>query len=155
MSPRLSRRTNPVRDDRGAATLIAAALVGVLIAVTAGVAVLGAAVIARHRAQAAADLAAHAAATGLPAGQRFACAQAASVAAAMGTALAGCVVEGLDAVVTIDAETGVRRWRARAQARAGPADQSAASSALPSLSIDFRLARVLTSPGSWATTAPC
>ncbi|MHA3019018.1 Rv3654c family TadE-like protein [Mycobacterium sp. BMJ-28] len=99
-------------------------MVGVLVAITMGLAVLGSAVIARHRAQAAADLAAHAAATGLAAGRQFACAQAASVATAMGTALSSCAVDGLDAVVAVEADTGVRHWRARAWARAGPADQS-------------------------------
>lgn len=96
-------------------------MVGVLVAVTMGMAVLGTAVMARHRAQAAADLAAHAAATALPSGRHAACAQATSVASAMGAALSGCVIDGLDAVVTVDAVTGVRQWRARAQARAGPA----------------------------------
>ncbi|QNJ96465.1 flp pilus-assembly TadE/G-like family protein [Mycolicibacterium fluoranthenivorans] len=112
--------SNPVSDDRGSATLIGAAMVGVLVAVTMGMAVVGAVVIARHRAQAAADLAAHAAATALPSGRHVACAQATSVASAMGTALSDCVIDGLDAVVTVDAATGVRQWRARAQARAGP-----------------------------------
>lgn len=99
-------------------------MVGVLVALTSGLVILGAAVVARHRAQAAADLAAHAAAVGLPAGQQFACAQAASVTSAMSVTLAGCAVDGLDAVVSVDAATGLRQWRARAQARAGPADQS-------------------------------
>lgn len=99
-------------------------MVGVLAAVTMGLVVLGSAVIARHRAQAAADLAAHAAAAGLPSGHQFACAQASSVASAMGTALSDCVIDDLDAVVVVEASTGVRHWRARALARAGPVDQS-------------------------------
>jgi secretion/DNA translocation related TadE-like protein len=99
-------------------------MVGVLVAFTAGLAVLGATVIARHRAQSAADLAAHAAAVGLAAGRQSACAQASSVTAAMGAVLSGCAIEGADAVVSVQVATGVRHWRAAASARAGPADQS-------------------------------
>ena len=51
------RRSN-LRDERGSATVVAAAMVVVLLSVTGGCACLGAAVVARHRAQAAADLAA-------------------------------------------------------------------------------------------------
>ncbi|WP_264072414.1 pilus assembly protein TadG-related protein, partial [Mycobacterium palustre] len=51
------RRPNP-GDDRGAATVLAAAMVVVLLSVTGAGAYLGSAVVARHRAQAAADLAA-------------------------------------------------------------------------------------------------
>lgn len=103
---------------------MAAAMVGVLVALTLGLAVLGATIIARHRAQAAADLGAHAAAVGVPEGWQYACAQASSVTSAMGAVLSGCVVDGLDAVVSVQMATGLRHWRAAASARAGPADQS-------------------------------
>lgn len=97
-------------------------MVMVLLAVTAGVAVLGSVVIARHRAQSAADLAALSAAAGLTAGHQIACARAVSVATAMRTTLTDCAVQGLDTVVTVAADAGVPGWRASAQARAGPGE---------------------------------
>lgn len=101
-------------------TIVAAAMIVVLLTVTGGSAYVGAAVVARHRAQAAADLAALAGAARAPAGAESACAQAAAVARAMRVGVAGCTLEDLDVVVTI--ETGVGRWgNARAAARAGPA----------------------------------
>jgi secretion/DNA translocation related TadE-like protein len=97
-------------------------MVVVLLTVTGGSAYLGAAVIARHRAQAAADLAALAAAARLPGGPAAACAQASAVARAMGVRTAGCDIDDLDAVITVEASTAGSRWGiARAAARAGPA----------------------------------
>lgn len=96
-------------------------MVVVLLSVTAGSAYLGAAVVARHRAQAAADLAALAAAADVPAGPEAACARANAVAHAMRVATAECAVDDLDVVVTIEAGLAVGRWgKARAAARAGP-----------------------------------
>ncbi|WP_343573303.1 Rv3654c family TadE-like protein [Mycobacterium sp.] len=95
-------------------------MVAVLLTVTAGSAYLGAAVVARHRAQAAADLAALAAAARLPAGAESACAQATAVSRAMRSGIAGCAIDELDVVITIEAGAGA--WgKARAAARAGPA----------------------------------
>lgn len=97
-------------------------MVVVLLTVTGGSAYLGAAVVARHRAQAAADLAALAAAAGLPAGPETACTQAYAVARAMRISPADCIVDDLDVVVTIEASPAAGRWgNARAAARAGPA----------------------------------
>ncbi|BBY19179.1 Rv3654c family TadE-like protein [Mycolicibacterium litorale] len=110
-------------DERGAATLTAVAALAVLIAVTGGLAHVGSAVVARHRAQAAADLAALAAAGRLAAGTESACAQATLVAEAMNTSLTHCAVDGLEVVVRIDAAIGLGGWRfgpAHAAARGGP-----------------------------------
>jgi len=99
----------------------------VLLAATIGGVYLGAAVIARHRAQAAADLAALAAAGRLARGAGAACAQASAVAEAMNAGLAKCEVHELDVVVSIDVHVELGRFGmgpARAQARAGPADTS-------------------------------
>ncbi|NBP84013.1 MAG: hypothetical protein EBU54_01885 [Mycobacteriaceae bacterium] len=63
-SPRRSPRSS--RDDTGSATVLAAILITALLSMTAGALMLGAAVVARHRAQAAADLAALAGAGRLP-----------------------------------------------------------------------------------------
>ncbi|HJT91410.1 MAG TPA: pilus assembly protein TadG-related protein, partial [Mycobacterium sp.] len=55
-------RSSRDHAEQGSASLVAAAMVAVLLAVTLGGVYLGSAVIARHRAQAAADLASLAAA---------------------------------------------------------------------------------------------
>jgi secretion/DNA translocation related TadE-like protein len=76
--------------------------------------------VARHRAQAAADLAALAAAARLPSGVEAACARATVVAQTMRVSDVQCGADGLDVVVTVQvavAFTGA----ARAAARAGPA----------------------------------
>jgi secretion/DNA translocation related TadE-like protein len=91
-------------------------MVAVLLTVTVGGFYLGSAVIARHRAQAAADLAALAAAARLPEGTQAACGQALQIANAMRVGVADCNVDELDVVITIQAGP------ARAAARAGPVD---------------------------------
>lgn len=97
-------------------------MVMVLLAVTAGVAVLGSVVIARHRAQSAADLAALSAAAGIASGRQIACARAISVADAMRAMVTDCAVEGLDTIITVAVDAGVPGWRASARARAGPGE---------------------------------
>ena len=96
-----------------------------LIAMTVACAYLGAAVIARHRAQSAADLAALAAAGQLTHGTDAACAQAVALAAAMDTTVVDCSVAGLDVVVAVDVPVELGRLgtgEARAFARAGPVE---------------------------------
>ncbi|MDQ6525156.1 flp pilus-assembly TadE/G-like family protein [Nocardioides sp. LHD-245] len=116
------------RDQRGAATVLTLAMVGVLLLVGAAAGVVGAIVVAQRRAQAAADLAALAAATSL-AGRadhpgRDPCASAAEVAGDNGAELDSCRVEGRDVVVAV--RVGGPRWLGQDQdlvaaARAGPA----------------------------------
>jgi secretion/DNA translocation related TadE-like protein len=102
---------------------VAVAMMAVLIAVTVGGLYLGAAVIARHRAQAAADLASLAAAGRLANGTEAACAHADVVARSMHTTVTRCVVDELDVVITVDAPVTLGFWGpARAAARAGPVD---------------------------------
>lgn len=76
---------------------------------------IGSAVVARHRAQAAADLAALAGAARVADGPEAACSRSATIANAMAVAVADCTVDDLDVVVT------VRAGKAQAAARAGPA----------------------------------
>jgi len=96
-------------------------MVAVVLFVTGAGAYVGSVVLARHRAQAAADLAALAAAARVPAGAESACAQAGAVARAMRADPAGCAVDDLDVVVTVEVGLPVGRWgTARAAARAGP-----------------------------------
>lgn len=100
-------------------------MVVVLLTITGGSVYLGSAVVARHRAQAAADLAALAGAVLLAAGPESACAQAKVVARQMGVSTTGCTVDDLDIVITTEVRLAVLgRGSARAAARAGPAEQS-------------------------------
>jgi secretion/DNA translocation related TadE-like protein len=98
-------------------------MMAVLVTLTAFGGYIGSAVIARHRAQAAADLAALAAAVHLAEGVDAACTQASALARAMRTVVTQCAVEDLDVVVTVDAPLAFMRLAvgpARASARAGP-----------------------------------
>lgn len=99
-------------------------MVAVLLSVTGGGVYLGSVVVARHRAQAAADLAALAAAARLPVGPQTACEWATGIARRMRVDHAECAVQGLDVVVSVEVTAAFAGWRvgpARAVARAGPA----------------------------------
>ncbi|MEU7551061.1 Rv3654c family TadE-like protein [Streptomyces sp. NPDC044571] len=104
--------------DRGSATVWAALVATVLSAVFGGVLLLGQAVVARHRAAAAADLAALAAAATWAHGPEQACAAARRVAGAQGAALTACTVQGEVAAVTARPTTGP--FHPPITARAGP-----------------------------------
>ncbi|MEV7561506.1 Rv3654c family TadE-like protein [Streptomyces sp. NPDC089795] len=104
--------------DRGSATVWAALVATVLGAVFGGVLLLGQVVVARHRAAAAADLAALAAAATWAHGPETACATARRVARAQGAALVGCLVRGEVAEVT--AEVAAGPFTPAVRARAGP-----------------------------------
>ncbi|MCV7441339.1 helicase [Mycobacterium paraense] len=100
--------------------MLAAAMVVVLLSVTGAGAYVGSAVLARHRAQAAADLAALAGAARLPAGAAAACDRATAVAREMRVNDARCEVDELDVVVAVRVAVALG-GAARAAARAGPA----------------------------------
>lgn len=101
--------------------MLAALLAAALAAVAVGGIWIGSALIARHRAQAAADLAALAGAGRVAAGPTAVCRQAAEVAALMTASLRECRVEGIDVVVVVSALPGGSLGGvARAAARAGP-----------------------------------
>ena len=89
--------------------------------VTGAAAYIGSGVVARHRAQSAADLAALAAAARLPAGAEAACARANSVARGMRIDDIDCRVDDLDIVVTVRVAVPFAGM-AQAAARAGPVD---------------------------------
>lgn len=109
--------------DRGSASVLVLA-VGVVL-VVAGVfgAMIGAAHVANHRAQAAADLGALAGAARAIEGPAAACARAAELVTANGGRLTHCQLDGLDLTVTVAVNpataTGIGR-AATATARAGP-----------------------------------
>lgn len=109
--------------ERGAATLLAVACLGVLVLVGAALGVVAAMVHAHREAQSAADLAALAAASALAQG-RDGCSAARHIAAANRARLDGCQIEGREVIVEVTV-TGPRWLRQtedlRARARAGPA----------------------------------
>ncbi|MFE5558622.1 Rv3654c family TadE-like protein [Streptomyces sp. NPDC056544] len=104
--------------DRGSATVWAALVATVLGAVFGGVLLFGQAVVARHRAAAAADLAALAAAATWAHGPKTACGAALRVARAQGASLGGCLLRGEVAEVTARIAAGP--FTAVIRARAGP-----------------------------------
>ncbi|MFK0046782.1 Rv3654c family TadE-like protein [Streptomyces sp. NPDC090741] len=104
--------------DRGSATVWAALVATVLGAVFGGVLLLGQAVVARHRAAAAADLAALAAAATWTHGPEAACAAARRVAGAQSAAVTACTVQGEVAEVAARPATGP--FAPMISARAGP-----------------------------------
>ncbi|WP_337352789.1 Rv3654c family TadE-like protein [Mycobacteroides chelonae] len=122
LPPNRSQRWNP-RAEEGSATIVAAAIIVVLLALTAGGAAVGSAVVARHRAQAAADLSALAGAQRALYGTVSACAEATVVARRTGAAVTSCMVDDLDVVVAVSVPVMLGRFGmgpARAAARAGP-----------------------------------
>jgi secretion/DNA translocation related TadE-like protein len=114
------------REERGAATLLVTACLGLLLLVGCALAVVAAMVAAHRTAQAAADLAALAAATAAQDGTDP-CAAAGSVASANGARLTACAIAGDE--VTVEVEVAGPRWLGQshdlsAAARAGPAHAS-------------------------------
>jgi secretion/DNA translocation related TadE-like protein len=93
----------------------------VLMVVTAGVLWFCAAVVTRHRAESAADLAALAAAVVAVQGEQRACAEARWVAERMDTVLRSCRLSGWDALVDVEAAF-EGFGSAAARARAGPVE---------------------------------
>jgi secretion/DNA translocation related TadE-like protein len=116
---------DPAADgDSGVATVWAAGAVAVLLVVLLGALHLGSAVVARHRAESAADLAALAAAARAVEGEERACAAARAVAVRAGADVLGCRLVGWDALV--EAGTALPfglpgAEAATGRARAGPA----------------------------------
>ncbi|HEY2502576.1 MAG TPA: Rv3654c family TadE-like protein [Mycobacterium sp.] len=98
-------------------------MVAVLLCVTGAGAYVGSAIVARHRAQTAADLAALAAAVRMPSGVAAACARASAVAREMRVGGVQCEAENLDVVVTVEVAV-VFAGVARAAARAGPVSEA-------------------------------
>lgn len=109
-------------DDRGAATVVAAAMIGVLALLLTTLLVLGAAVATRHRAAVAADLAALAGAAEGVRGQQAGCDRARDLAARNGGELRSCVWQGWDVEVVVASTCGCLPvgGDATVRARAGP-----------------------------------
>lgn len=126
MNPRRARSVvTLLRGDGGYATIVAAGAIAAIVAVTIMVVGFGSAVVARHRAQAAADLAALAAAIDHVAGAGDPCRSARSIVDEQhsGARLRRCVPVADDVVVevVVSVELGAFGFReAVARARAGP-----------------------------------
>jgi secretion/DNA translocation related TadE-like protein len=110
-------------DDRGVATVWVTGAIAVLISMAVFGMHLGQAMVARHQAESAADLAALAGAAEVVAGEQYACAQARRVTDRMRAQLASCHMSGLDVLVEVAAQP--RGWLgglgvASDRARAGP-----------------------------------
>ncbi|HEY6743795.1 MAG TPA: Rv3654c family TadE-like protein [Lapillicoccus sp.] len=110
--------------DRGSGTVAAVGVAGVLLAMTVGALLVVSAVVAAHRAQAAADLGALAAAAAMARGESSsaACARGATVAARNGAVLASCrAATDLSVEVLVEVRaTAPRVGSAAARSRAGP-----------------------------------
>ncbi|MGV9359865.1 Rv3654c family TadE-like protein [Amycolatopsis sp. NPDC003731] len=122
--------------DRGAATIWTAMAVAALTVVATLAMWLGATVMARHRAESAADLGALAAASHASEGPVRACERARWVADRMRVTLRTCRWQQLDALVEVEASTPAIAGlpRPSAHARAGPAAEPARSA--PAISTD-------------------
>ncbi|GAA4875832.1 Rv3654c family TadE-like protein [Actinomycetospora straminea] len=117
--------------DAGAATVLAAAAVGVLVLLLGLGLQLGAATLARHRAEAAADLAALAGAREAVRGADVACARAGDVAQRNDARLLACSVEGWSVIVSTATRCGCLpsvSGDATGRARAGPVTAGGAPS---------------------------
>ena len=109
--------------DRGSATVWAAGAVAVVLVIAVAGLHLGGVLLARHRAESAADLAALAAAGRSVAGVQVACARARGLAERMTVELVSCRLEGWDALVEVRVRPGgllAGFGSATARARAGP-----------------------------------
>jgi len=117
----VNRRSRSGRTgDRGSASLWLLGLGLALLVLAVTVAMAGGLLVARHRAQTAADLGALAGARHAAESADVACATAGHVVRENGARLVDCHVEVLDVVVTAEVETPGRWGGARASARAGP-----------------------------------
>ncbi len=110
------------RDDRGFATVYACVGVVLLLVLTGAAVHLGAAVLARQRAETGADLAALAGAARVLDRPDAVCARVGRVAAANGVEVRSCSVTGTDVLVIVQARVGVGllAGSATGRARAGP-----------------------------------
>lgn len=121
------------RNERGSAGVWLLGLCSVLALAATAAVLVGSALVTRHKAIAAADLSALAAAGKAIEGEETACAAAAGIAGSMDARLTACSLTGVvaDVTVTVTVELGVVGLAtARASARAGPADYYSATEAM-------------------------
>lgn len=114
-----------VSGEEGVATVFVCIALVALIGVTLLIAQVGVVVVARHRAQAAADMAALAAAGALVDGVDAACVEADGVARRMGTRIRVCEAAEWDVTVTVERNVPIGLYGdrvVRTSARAGPVE---------------------------------
>lgn len=120
-----SKAIRRIRADEGVATVFACLALAALIGLTLLIAQVGVVVVARHRAQAAADLAALTAAGELERGADVGCVEAGEIARRMGARVQECAVVQWDATVTVERNVPMGLFgkrTVRAVARAGPVE---------------------------------
>lgn len=120
------RQSGHLEGDKGSVTVTACFAVAGLIALTVLVTQIGGVVVARHRAQAAADLSALAAAGELRAGAEAGCTAAESLGRRMRAAITRCEVAGWDVLIEVEEMVPIGPFGARpirAIARAGPVEE--------------------------------
>ncbi|MGW1743184.1 Rv3654c family TadE-like protein [Nocardia sp. NPDC001965] len=123
----LRHRKRLRRGDDGSATVTACLAVVALIVMTTLVVQFGAVIVTRHRAQAAADLAALAAAGELWNGAEAGCAAAESLIRRTGSGVVRCEIAGWDVVISIEKKVPLSPFGAtsiRVVARAGPVGEA-------------------------------
>ncbi|MFH9429896.1 Rv3654c family TadE-like protein [Streptomyces sp. NPDC017615] len=118
-------RSGAGSDDRGSATVWSLGIIALLCVVFGAVLGMGHAVVVRHRAAGAADLAALAAADHWAEGTEAACAAGRRVASAQGARLVRCAIVGETSDVS--AGSGHGPFTAEVRARAGPPDPASQS----------------------------
>jgi secretion/DNA translocation related TadE-like protein len=119
----VSTSTPSICRERGSGSVYVLGLMAVVVLVGITGLALGAALVARHRAAAAADLSAISAAADVIEGGGSACRKAASVAAAQGARLTSCQIAGAIATVTVQVRMAgplSHVGSATGHARAGP-----------------------------------
>lgn len=112
----------PVDREKGAAVVLAVAVIGAIASLTAAALVVAGAVAASNRARLAADLAALAGARQLHAAvsAESACSEARRVASLNRAEMRACAVQGMDLEVTVTVATPTWPTPATARAKAGP-----------------------------------
>lgn len=120
------------RSERGSGTVLVVGALGVIVVLAVAGLQLAAAATAAHRARAAADFAALAAATAIQEGQAQPCGRAAELASRNGARLSECTLGSAESV-RVQVSTRAMVWwpgvpeRAAASARAGPAEADRSS----------------------------
>jgi secretion/DNA translocation related TadE-like protein len=125
---------SPEHRDRGVATVLAAAAIGVIVVLLGSVLTLGEATWTRHRAESAADLAALAGAADAVSGTDVACGRAGEVARSNGAELTSCTWQGWAVTTTVTRPCGCLlsvAGPAVGRARAGPAAPEGVADAGP------------------------
>jgi secretion/DNA translocation related TadE-like protein len=114
------RRLRAPVGDAGGASIVVLFIGLLIITGSVGVMTVGGAILARHRAQAAADFGALAGAVRATGGSAVACSRARELVVANGARMVSCEVDGLDVIIHTELDARGGFGTARGAARAGP-----------------------------------